>query len=102
MLAERYAARLHAPVYMYSLDWQSPAHGGRVKAHDPTRGIGILAAPEKPGSVRLAICVRGPLRRNPTYLPDASQIRALTRSFALGDPGSIEAFHACHSATIRS
>jgi para-nitrobenzyl esterase len=33
LLAERYAARPHAPVYMYSLDWQSPAHGGRMKAH---------------------------------------------------------------------
>ena len=33
LLAERYAARRRAPVYMYSLDWQSPAHGGRVKAH---------------------------------------------------------------------
>ncbi len=33
LLAERYAARRRAPVYMYSLDWQSPAHGGRLKAH---------------------------------------------------------------------
>jgi para-nitrobenzyl esterase len=33
LLAERYAARRRPPVYMYSLDWQSPAHGGRVKAH---------------------------------------------------------------------
>ncbi|MGH7093045.1 MAG: carboxylesterase/lipase family protein, partial [Stellaceae bacterium] len=38
MLAERKAARAGlgagtAPVYMYSLDWQSPAHGGRLKAH---------------------------------------------------------------------
>jgi para-nitrobenzyl esterase len=33
LLAERYAARRRAPVYMYSLDWQSPAHQGRVKAH---------------------------------------------------------------------
>jgi len=38
MLAERKAARAglgvgRAPVYMYSLDWQSPAHGGRLKAH---------------------------------------------------------------------
>ena len=33
MLAERYAARPRAPVYMYSIDWQSPAHDGRVKAH---------------------------------------------------------------------
>ena len=33
LLAERYAARRRAPVYMYSLDWQSPAHGGRMKAH---------------------------------------------------------------------
>jgi para-nitrobenzyl esterase len=31
--AERYAARRRVPVYTYSLDWQSPAHGGRVKAH---------------------------------------------------------------------
>jgi para-nitrobenzyl esterase len=33
LLAERYAARPHAPVHMYSLGWQSPAHNGRVKAH---------------------------------------------------------------------
>ncbi len=33
ILAERYAARQRSPVYMYSLDWQSPAHGGRLKAH---------------------------------------------------------------------
>jgi para-nitrobenzyl esterase len=33
LLAERYAARPGAPVYLYSLDWQSPAHDGRVKAH---------------------------------------------------------------------
>jgi para-nitrobenzyl esterase len=33
LLAERYATRRRAPVFMYSLDWQSPAHGGRVKAH---------------------------------------------------------------------
>ena len=33
LLAERYAARRRTPVYMYSLDWQSPAHGGRLKAH---------------------------------------------------------------------
>jgi para-nitrobenzyl esterase len=33
LLAERYAARPRAPVYMYSLDSQSPAHDGRVKAH---------------------------------------------------------------------
>ena len=33
LLAERYAARRRAPVYMYSIDWQSPAHDGRVKAH---------------------------------------------------------------------
>jgi para-nitrobenzyl esterase len=33
LLAERYAARRRAGVYVYSLDWQSPAHDGRVKAH---------------------------------------------------------------------
>jgi para-nitrobenzyl esterase len=33
LLAERYAARRRAPVYLYSLDWQSPAHSGRLKAH---------------------------------------------------------------------
>jgi para-nitrobenzyl esterase len=33
LLAERYAARHRTPVYVYSLDWQSPAHGGRLKAH---------------------------------------------------------------------
>jgi para-nitrobenzyl esterase len=33
LLAERYAARQGALVHMYSLDWQSPAHDGRLKAH---------------------------------------------------------------------
>jgi len=33
LLAERYAARHRGPVYMYSLDWQSPAHGGCLKAY---------------------------------------------------------------------
>ena len=33
MLAGRKAAREKAPVYLYSLDWQSPACGGRLKAH---------------------------------------------------------------------
>jgi len=33
MLAERKAARRKAPVYLYSLDWRSPACGGRLKAH---------------------------------------------------------------------
>ena len=34
LLAERYAARSdRAPLYMYSLEWQSPAHDGRMKAH---------------------------------------------------------------------
>ena len=33
LLAERYAERRGTPVYAYSLDWQSPAHGGRLKAH---------------------------------------------------------------------
>ena len=33
LFAERYAARRRAAVYMYSLDWQSPVHGGRLKAH---------------------------------------------------------------------
>jgi para-nitrobenzyl esterase len=33
MLAERKAARGNAPVFMYSLDWRSPACGGRLQAH---------------------------------------------------------------------
>jgi para-nitrobenzyl esterase len=33
LLAERYAARRRTPVYMYSLDWQSPAQSGRLNAH---------------------------------------------------------------------
>ena len=35
LLADRYAAKpgRRAPVWMYSLDWQSPALGGRLKAH---------------------------------------------------------------------
>ena len=33
MLAERKAAQGGAPVYVYSLDWRSPACGGRLQAH---------------------------------------------------------------------
>lgn len=33
LLAERKAARGGAPVYLYSLDWRTPTHGGRLKAH---------------------------------------------------------------------
>jgi para-nitrobenzyl esterase len=33
LLAERYATRPRAPVYTYSLGWQSPSHSGRMKAH---------------------------------------------------------------------
>ncbi len=33
LFAERCAERQGAPVYLYSLDWQSPAHRGRLKAH---------------------------------------------------------------------
>jgi para-nitrobenzyl esterase len=33
LLAERYAERRRAPVFTYSLDWRSPTHGGRMKAH---------------------------------------------------------------------
>jgi para-nitrobenzyl esterase len=33
MLAERKAARGAAPVYVYSLDWRSPACDGRLQAH---------------------------------------------------------------------
>ncbi len=33
LLAERKAARSAAPVYMYSLDWRSPACEGRLQAH---------------------------------------------------------------------
>jgi para-nitrobenzyl esterase len=33
LLAGRYAARRRTPVYMYSLDWQSPVQSGRLKAH---------------------------------------------------------------------
>jgi len=33
LLAERKAARRAAPVYMYSLDWRSPACAGRLQAH---------------------------------------------------------------------
>ncbi len=33
LLAERKAARRTSPVYLYSLDWQSPACDGRLKAH---------------------------------------------------------------------
>ncbi len=32
MLAERKAARAKAPVWMYSLDWETPAFGGRLKS----------------------------------------------------------------------
>jgi para-nitrobenzyl esterase len=33
MLAERKAARDAAPIYLYSLDWRSPACDGRLQAH---------------------------------------------------------------------
>jgi para-nitrobenzyl esterase len=33
LLAERKAARRTAPIYMYSLDWRSPACEGRLQAH---------------------------------------------------------------------
>jgi para-nitrobenzyl esterase len=33
LLAERKAARKKSPVYLYSLDWQSPACDGGLKAH---------------------------------------------------------------------
>ncbi|HYC63442.1 MAG TPA: carboxylesterase family protein, partial [Reyranellaceae bacterium] len=32
LLAERKAARGKAPVWMYRLDWETPAHGGRLKS----------------------------------------------------------------------
>jgi len=32
LLAERKAARGKAPVYMYGLDWETPAYGGRLKS----------------------------------------------------------------------
>jgi para-nitrobenzyl esterase len=32
LLAERKAARAKAPVWMYSLDWETPAFGGRLKS----------------------------------------------------------------------
>jgi para-nitrobenzyl esterase len=33
MLAERKAAQKGAPIWMYSLDWRSPACDGRLQAH---------------------------------------------------------------------
>lgn len=48
LLAERYAARARAPVYMYSLDWQSPAHGGRLKAHHAMDLPFVFDNPEVP------------------------------------------------------
>jgi para-nitrobenzyl esterase len=33
LYAERKAARRNAPVYMYSLNWGTPVHGGRLGAH---------------------------------------------------------------------
>ncbi len=49
LLAERYAARPgRAPVYMYSLDWQSPAHDGRMKAHHAMDLPFVFDNPEVP------------------------------------------------------
>jgi para-nitrobenzyl esterase len=52
MLAERYAARRRAPVYMYSLDWQSPAHGGRLKAHHAMDLAFVFANTEIPDTTK--------------------------------------------------
>ncbi|MFO1159787.1 MAG: carboxylesterase/lipase family protein [Reyranellaceae bacterium] len=61
MLAERKAARAAAPVWMYSLDWETPAFGGRLKSphsvdvpfvFDTLHVIG--AAHRRPGDQALA------------------------------------------------
>jgi para-nitrobenzyl esterase len=61
MLAERKAARGHAPVWMYSFDWETPAFGGRLKSphsvdvpfvFDTLERIG--AAHHKPGAQAVA------------------------------------------------
>ncbi|HEY3911850.1 MAG TPA: carboxylesterase/lipase family protein [Stellaceae bacterium] len=48
LLAERYAARRRAPVYMYSLEWQSPAHDRRMKAHHAMDLPFVFDNPEVP------------------------------------------------------
>jgi para-nitrobenzyl esterase len=52
LLAERYAARPGAPVFMYSLDWQSPVHGGRMKAHHAMDLPFVFDNPDVPDTTR--------------------------------------------------
>lgn len=53
LLAERYAGRPHrAPTWMYSLDWQSPVHGGRLKAHHAMDLPFVFDNPEVPDTTR--------------------------------------------------
>ena len=58
LLAERYAARRRAPVYMYSLDWRSPAHGGRLKAHHAMDLPFVFDNPDVPDTTRGAAGAR--------------------------------------------
>jgi para-nitrobenzyl esterase len=57
MLAERKAARQGtntgaAPVYMYSLDWRSPACGGRLQAHHAMDLPFVFATTEVPDTTK--------------------------------------------------
>jgi para-nitrobenzyl esterase len=54
LLAERYATRGAAPVYMYSLDWQSPVHGGRMKAHHAMDLPFVFDNPDVPDTTKAA------------------------------------------------
>jgi para-nitrobenzyl esterase len=91
LLAERKAARNKAPVYVYSLDWQSPACGGRLKAHHAMDLAFVFDTTDVPdttkgaaGAAELAAIVSGTwatfartgspensaLPRWPAYIPD--------------------------------
>ena len=54
MLAERKAARRAGPVYMYSLDWRSPACGGRLQAHHAMDLPFVFDTVEVPDTTRAA------------------------------------------------
>jgi para-nitrobenzyl esterase len=58
MLAERKAARRAAPVWMYSLDWRSPACGGRLQAHHALDLPFVFDTVEVPDTTRGALGAR--------------------------------------------
>ncbi len=52
LLAERKAARRGAPIYMYSLNWRSPSHGGRLMAHHAMDLPFVFDNTEIPGTTK--------------------------------------------------